>query len=645
MFKKILHKLDLWLEKRISYPGYSNKQIYAHRSAWKNTAFASIHSIIFLIGILIFAQQVTLMISYLCIMLIVFVSILALFLILPRLFIPIGFVTSIIQHLVTFYFIYRLGGIPTSGGMILVGINNVLASLTRQKTWYSVSLFVLYIVLAILMVVLQPWLHVPDYMTPGFNSILYMGNLLFLSGPVLVLVLNFIRQQRNLDELETRHLKEINEMKDRLFTNITHEFRTPLTVIQGMADLIRTQPEQWVEQGTKKIKMNSNILLRMVNQMLGLAKIDAGIMKVTLARRDIIRYLAFLVEMFRSEAVRRKIDLKFISADNHFEMDFDDDKLMHIISNLVSNALKFTPEGGSVVVGTNVLENGEVFTISVRDTGIGIAKDHIDHLFSRFFQVKNGISEGGIGLGLAFTKEMTELMNGSIYVESLPGIGTEFIVNLPVTRNATLADSQESYLPRQAPVEHGIVSISRSSEAPLLLIVEDNSDVIQYLNAILNMEYRIEVAGNGKSGMEKALEIIPDIILSDVIMPVMDGIALLGKMKNDIRTSHIPVVLLTAKADIESRLAGLERGADAYLAKPFDERELHIQLKNLVDQRKKLHERYASYDPLPKTSDISILKEDEFMIKVKQLLEANLGNDEFGITQLCRELAVSHAQP
>ena len=176
------------------------------------------------------------------------------------------------------------------------------------------------------------------------------------------------------------------------------------------------------------------------------------------------------------------------------------------------------------------------------------------------------------------------------------------------------------------------------------MIVEDSSDVVLYLQAILKYEYRIEVAGNGSIGLEKALEIIPDIILSDVMMPVMDGIELLEKVKNDIRTSHIPVVMLTAKADIDSRLAGLERGADAYLAKPVDERELHIQLKNLVELRKRLYERYRSLEKFPETSDINIKKEDEFMIKVKQVLETNFQDEEFGILNLCSELAVSQSQ-
>jgi YesN/AraC family two-component response regulator len=204
--------------------------------------------------------------------------------------------------------------------------------------------------------------------------------------------------------------------------------------------------------------------------------------------------------------------------------------------------------------------------------------------------------------------------------------------------------SGEPLYPGQSPEELLSVMAAGPAKLPQLLIVEDSSDVVLYLQAILKYEYRIEVAGNGSIALDKALEIIPDIILSDVMMPVMDGIELLEKVKNDIRTSHIPVVMLTAKADIDSRLDGLERGADAYLAKPVDEKELHIQLKNLVELRKRLYERYTSLEKFPETSDVNIKKEDDFMIKVRQVLETNLQDDDFGISHLCRELAVSHAQ-
>ena len=341
--------------------------------------------------------------------------------------------------------------------------------------------------------------------------------------------------------------------------------------------------------------------------MLNLAKTESGAISVNLIRRDVNKYLAYLIEQFSSEALRRKIDLRFASAEESFEMDFDPEKLMHIITNLVSNALKYTPEGGRVEVTTGVMDNGKMFSIRVKDTGIGIEREHLDHLFDRFYRVEPQLSPGGTGIGLALTKEMVHLLKGTISVESIKGEGSEFTVLLPVTRNAPLSDIPEaadlikvtddqyekasSYgeplYPRQSPEELLSVVAASPAKLPLLLIVEDSPDVVLYLQAILKYEYRIEVAGNGSIGLEKALEIVPDIILSDVMMPVMDGIEMLEKVKNDIRTSHIPVVMLTAKADIDSRLAGLERGADAYLAKPVDERELHIQLKNLVELQKK----------------------------------------------------------
>lgn len=191
-----------------------------------------------------------------------------------------------------------------------------------------------------------------------------------------------------------------------------------------------------------------------------------------------------------------------------------------------------------------------------------------------------------------------------------------------------------------------LLSVEKMVQAklPLLLIVEDSPDVVLYLEAILKYEYRIKVAENGSIGFKKALELMPDIILSDVMMPVMDGIELLERIKNDIQISHIPVVMLTAKADIDSRLVGLERGADAYLAKPVDEKELHIQLKNLVELRKRLYERYSTLEKFSETTDPSLKKEDEFINKVRQVMETNLEDDEFGISKLCSMLSVSHAQ-
>jgi signal transduction histidine kinase/DNA-binding response OmpR family regulator len=665
MKSKGLHGFNLWLEKKLSFPGCTDRQLQGNKTVFYNHIFLAIAPIIvFLIPLLIFAPQATIFIYYMIAIGGLYTLSLLLQLMFPSRYMVTHLCISISMYLMFFYAMIRLGGIPTSGGLIFAGIANVFATVPRRRTWFPISMFSLFCVMVVLLVVLKPWLHVPEQMTPELNSILFAGMGIALTGSALGFVLQFIWQQRKLEELEARHLKEMDEFKDHFFTNITHEFRTPLTIIEGMADLIKAKPEQWMGTGLQKIKTNSRVLLRLVNQMLNLAKAQAGALSVSLVRRDINVYLAYLVEQFSSEALRRKIDLKFKSTGIPFEMDFDPEKIMHIITNLISNALKYTTEGGRVEVITGVGDIGKMFFVRVKDTGIGIEREHLNHLFDRFYRVNHQLSPEGTGIGLALTKEMVLILQGRISVESVMGEGSEFTVHLPVTCTAPLSESPdlsdlikftdyhyEKGISSGEPVYPGkileeLLSAGTiiPSKLPLLLIIEDSPDVILYLQSILKYEYRIELAENGKAGLEKALELIPDIILSDVMMPVMDGIELLEKAKKDIRTSHIPVVMLTAKADIDSRLVGLERGADAYLAKPVDERELHFQLKNLVELRKRLYQRYKSLDKYPESSDINIKKEDDFMIRVRRILETNLREEEFGISQLCRELAVSQSQ-
>jgi signal transduction histidine kinase/DNA-binding response OmpR family regulator len=659
-----LPKLNSWLEKKLSYPGCTDKQLQGNITAFENHIFLIVYAFLVEICCLIFAPHFTLGIQYLTLFTILYILSLVLQLLFPSHHLAIHAFIGSTMHLLTFYYVFQMGGIPTSCGLIFVGLANVLATVPRQNALLSISMFIIYSVWVILLVVLKPWLHIPDQLTPELNSILFMACAIILTGATLVFVLRFIRQQQKLEEMETRHLKEINEFKDRFFTNITHEFRTPLTIIKGMADLIRAQPQEWIGNGLEKIKTNSDILLQLVNQMLNLAKNEAGATSVNFVRRNVNKYLTYLVEQFSSEALRRKIDLRLALEGEQCEMDFDPEILMHIINNLLSNAMKYTLEGGEVEVITSLRDNGNMFAIKVRDTGIGIEKEHLDHLFDRFYRVEHQLSPGGTGIGLALTKEMVQLLKGTIYAESTKGVGSEFTVLLPVTHNATLSDTPElteliavkddqyekvnlygeTIDAGQSPGTLDYVGTVDHTELPLLLIVEDNSDVVLYLQTILKNEYRIEVAGNGDIGIKKSMESIPNIILSDVMMPVMDGIELLEKVKNDLRTSHIPVVMLSAKADIDSRLAGLERGADAYLSKPFNEKELRIQLNNLVSQRKMFCDRYALLDKIPETSDKFIKKEDDFMKKIKDVLEANLTDDEFGVSRLCRELAVSRAQ-
>ena len=652
MGNSLFQKLDSWAEQLVSFPGCDQKTLNIRKTMWIATVFGMFHVILHTGAFLIFAPQALhLLINY-GYTLLIFLTI-GLF-VTPKL--TRGFNMYFVFHLsalllITFYTILKLGGIATSAGLIFACLALVLSSVPFQNTKITAFLFLIFTIIVVLSGLLVPWLTVPKEITPRINAIVFVMNTLSMSILIFYQTISFFAQQSHIENLEADKLKELNEAKNKLFTNITHEFRTPLTVIQGMADLIEKNPDEWLKEGSERIKNNSQIMLNLVTQMLDLTRIETGVMPVHRIQSDIVSYIRYVCELFRSVADSRGIMLIYETSEEKFIMDFDTDKLLHILSNLISNALKFTPEGGLVSVVAFPDEAKKIFIIRVEDNGIGINSDHLPHIFDRFYKAENSLGNpDGIGLGLALTKELIELLGGTIVVESHPGKGTIFVVSLPVTHDAAteetsgIAPDKISTLIKKNthPALHQVQSANGT--LPVLLIVEDSREVADYLAAILKSEYRIECAQDGKSGLEKALNLIPDIILSDVMMPEMDGIALLEKVKHDIRTSHIPVVMLTAKADVASRLSGLESGADAYLAKPFDEKELHIVLKNLIAIRTKLHERYASPDDFPPPPENGYKIEDAFMEKVRHVLEANLDDDEFGIAQLCRELAVSRTQ-
>jgi len=651
----LITKLDRIVNNLLDYEGCDNKMLNARKTIWLSTVFGLMHVVLITPVFLLFMPHLKI-ISY-GFFLITLMSLSLL--ITPKLrksFAAFINVQQVISLLATFYIIFIQGGIATSFGLIFACLAFILLTIPLQNIRITIFLFILFSVLVIVVSAFAQEPKDPEQMlSPKWNSIIFAVNTLSMSALSLYFVVQFIIKQQKYEQLESNKLREINEAKTKLFTGITHEFRTPLTVIKGMTDLIEHEPNEWINEGTTKIKNNCNILLNLVNQMLDMAKIETGVMPLHFIQTDINAYIGYVAELFKSAAHSKNIKIEFQNTGQPFVMDFDPDKLLHILSNLISNALKFTPEGGRITLASKSENNESLYTIQVTDNGSGIHPENLHHIFDRFYQVEQEIhNKQGSGLGLALAKEFTELLNGKISVESELGNGSNFTVTLPVSNKAEIRDYLSSKIMEgnEVPFLTGIKISSPITEhefmlnknLPSLLIVEDSSDVSLYLKAILKAEYHIEVAENGKVGLEKALNLIPDIILCDVMMPEMDGIEMLEKIKTDFRTSHIPVVMLTAKADIDSRLIGLERGADAYLAKPFNQNELHIQLRNLIDQRKKLHERYASLNQLPETQDLAIKTEDAFMIKVRQILENNLDNEDYNIHDLCQELAVSHAQ-
>ncbi|UZR96402.1 ATP-binding protein [Chondrinema litorale] len=438
---------------------------------------------------------------------------------------------------------------------------------------------------------------------------------------------------------EARRLQELDSFKTQFYTNITHEFRTPLTIILGLAkDAI--------------IKRNASSLLQLINQILDISKIESGSLKVNLSQSNIIIFLKYLAESFYSLAEKQQVTIHFISDLQEVMMDYDKDKIQHIITNLLSNAVKFTPKGGNIYLTVDQISVGNqaYLQIKVKDTGIGISEDKLKHIFDRFYQADETLqkNETGTGLGLAVSKELVLLLNGKIEATSELGTGTEITIQLPITQTANFIEesnenavSQETRLAETEEMPHEDSDLHYHSNMPQILIVEDSEDVIYYLKSCLKYDYKIETAANGQEGINKAKVIVPDIIISDVMMPVKDGYMLCEELKSDILTSHIPIILLTAKVMLENKIEGLDVGADAYLTKPFDKIELKACIKNLMKQRERLWKNYKASN----IKDVSVkgmsIQDQKFLEKAHKILEEYKSDSDFNGEKLLRELGVS----
>lgn len=481
-----------------------------------------------------------------------------------------------------------------------------------------------------------------------------------LYGATGILLLAWMRDyelRRKMARAEALRLQELDSLKSRLYTNITHEFRTPLTVIMGAADNLTHDVNV-----RNLIRRNSKNLLRLINQLLDLSKLDSGSMKMDMVQGDIIHYLRYLTESFYSMAHEKGISLRFYTEVEELVMDFDEVKVQHIIYNLLSNALKFTQSGGSVVFHTSkkARERHRWLQLRVQDTGAGIAPAQLPHIFERFFQADSSTTRKGegTGIGLALTKELVEMMGGTIEVKSRPGEGTEFTVLLPAHRSETTAKLETDFTsssvlapelmpdPLSPEARNEQKETAPPTERPLLLLIEDNKDVAAYIKTLLRKDYQISIAHDGQQGIDLALETVPDIIISDVMMPKKDGFEVCGTLKQDIRTSHIPIILLTAKAEQKDKVAGLKHGADAYLMKPFDKAELFVRLEKLLELRRKLQQRYsggATATGSPLTPAVPTL-EDVFLEQLTAATEEIMGDPENAIARLERAMQLSQMQ-
>lgn len=472
---------------------------------------------------------------------------------------------------------------------------------------------------------------------------------------------------RQMAEKEAERLQQLDAFKTRFFTNISHEFRTPLTVILGMVESLKKHFASGNaadhSHAAEMVGRNSRQLLSLVNQLLELSRLESGKLELRLANSDLPAFLRYQLESFHSYAQTRHIQLRFYTEVPELEMAFDQGKIQTILVNLVSNALKFTPEGGRIDLRLTLDEIREEdaanknagqpasIRIEVADTGAGIPADKLDRIFDRFYQVddSNTRKSEGTGIGLALVQELIKLMKGTVAVESRAGSGTRFFITLPfvpplpggqsIVMTPAAATTFIEY-ETEVPDEN-----DEDDQRPLLLVVEDNADVRFFISACVSDDYRVATAENGAAGIQKAIDRIPDIIISDVMMPEKDGLELCETLKNDERTSHIPIVLLTARADVESRMAGLRRGADDYLAKPFEPGELLVRLENLVKLRLRLQQRYAGMSELPAPSqDPDLAPEDAFLGRIRDVVESRLSETEFDMPRLERALGMSRSQ-
>lgn len=465
-----------------------------------------------------------------------------------------------------------------------------------------------------------------------------------------VLILWFVYKYV-VSRIELRKNEEVHQAKLQFFTEISHEFRTPLTLIIDPAEKLLSE---YSEKGNNSyyislIYRNAKQLLLLVNQLLDFRKLEAGHFSLNLQQSDIIASVRSVAESFEIQAKNRNILFEIKTSVPQLITSFDLAKFNMIINNLLSNAFKFTPDNGEITIRIDRATNKEGIQISVSDTGIGINKDELKKVFDLFHQSKKPvIHQEGTGIGLALTKELVQLHGGRLTVHSENEKGACFSIFLPIVvcNNIEITDrlSTTNIASREYSREMFTQASSTTLELPLMLTVDDNSDVCNYVASIFQKQYRVERATNGKDGFQKAIEIIPDVVISDVMMPGMTGLELCRRLKTDERTSHIPVILLTAHQSDESKTEGFETGADAYVTKPFNSNVLRVQMHNILEQRQKLRELYSKGTPLEiKKIAINVIDET-FLKKATLLVEQNIHDENFNIDALAGKLKMSRSQ-
>ncbi len=463
---------------------------------------------------------------------------------------------------------------------------------------------------------------------------------------------NAVKQVRlaNSLEMEKVHYEQahqLNEMKLRFFTNISHEFRTPLTLILGPIKEILDENSE--NRRLKVVYKNAKRLMALVNQLLEFRRVETDTLRLKVSKNNIVDFTKEVCLSFEELAKINNIQFNYNLQIRSKQVWFDVEKLEMILNNLISNAFKYIGSGSVIEV---LLSEGDGFVcIHVIDNGPGISEDDIEFIFNRFYQSHKNNNLDSSGIGLNFVKRLVELHKGEINVESVPNVKTEFIVRLRKgEEHFTIGEKTEKSFIQSSfnlktgiplllkPKSHATVSGEKRNS---ILIVEDNHEIREYLKELLETEYNVDMAENGKIGYGKALENEYDLILSDVLMPEMDGLEFCKKLKTNIETSHIPVILLTAKSANHFRMEGLAYGAEAYITKPFNPDELKVQVNTILEARQKVKERFGKIITLEPTDMEITSQEEEFIEKVIKSIEENIENSDFRSEDLARLVGTS----
>lgn len=479
-----------------------------------------------------------------------------------------------------------------------------------------------------------------------------------------------LRNELKMREFEAKKQRELENIKSRFFANLSHEFRTPLTLIRGpIEELINGDTADNKEEYYELIKRNSEKLQELIDQLLELTQLENAAIPLKAKKENLVSLARGLLFAFEALAKQKEIKLSFSSSSEKFICWIDRDKLEKIINNLLSNAIKFTPANGDVSINIQYanVDGNKFAVVEVSDSGIGIPEDKLENIFNRFFQVDDSSRKKykGSGIGLALVKELTDLHKWNISVVSELGKGTIFTLRIPLSDHYLSEDekvigsevyaNEETYQSEiseeeksdelEKEIEEELAEKQKLINAKTsILIVEDSEDVRTYLTSLLKNEFQMNEAVDGEDGIKKAAEFLPDLIISDVMMPAMDGFEFCKKIKTDWLTSHIPVILLTAKANVESKIAGLETGADDYLTKPFSSKELFARVKNLLEQRKILRERFSKEIKVEPASIAVNSIDNEFLEKAFAVAEKNLSNTEFNSEYFAKEMFLSRSQ-